>query len=82
MILETADPLPEGVRTVDHAQELFNSVWTVSLAPLRPWYLQISLWLGVAVSLLVALLAAALIVEGIAFAKRIKEDTWNLSFET
>lgn len=59
MILETADPLPEGVRTVDHAQELFNSVWTVSLAPLRPWYLQISLWLGVAVSLLVALLAAA-----------------------
>ena len=59
VILETADPLPEGVRTVDHAQELFNSVWTVSLAPLRPWYLQISLWLGVAVSLLVALLAAA-----------------------
>ena len=33
-------------------------------------------------SLAVALLAAALIVEGIAFAKRIKEDTWNLSFET
>ncbi len=31
-----------GVRTVDHAQELFNSVWTVSLAPLRPWYLQIT----------------------------------------
>ena len=27
-------------------------------------------------------LAAALIGEGIAFAKRIKEDTWNLSFET
>lgn len=33
-------------------------------------------------SLAVALLAAALIGEGIAFAKRIKEDTWNLSFET
>lgn len=33
-------------------------------------------------SLAIALLAAALIGEGIAFAKRIKEDTWNLSFET
>ena len=69
MILETADPLPEGVRTVDHAQELFNSVWTVSLAPLRPWYLQISLWLGVAVSLLVALLAAA----GVYYAGRLRQ---------
>ena len=29
VILETADPLPEGVRTVDHAQELFNSVWAI-----------------------------------------------------
>ena len=69
VILETADPLPEGVRTVDHAQELFNSVWTVSLAPLRPWYLQISLWLGVAVSLLVALLAAA----GVYYAGRLRQ---------
>ena len=69
VILETADPLPEGVRTVDHAQELFNSVWTVSLAPLRPWYLQISLWLGVAVSLLVALLAGA----GVYYAGRLRQ---------
>ena len=69
VILETADPLPEGVRTVDHAQELCNSVWTVSLAPLRPWYLQISLWLGVAVSLLVALLAAA----GVYYAGRLRQ---------
>ena len=69
VILETADPLPEGVRTVDHAQELFNSVWTVSLAPLRPWYLQISLWLGVAVSLLAALLAAA----GVYYAGRLRQ---------
>lgn len=69
VILETADPLPEGVRTVDHAQELFNSVWTVSLAPLRPWYLQVSLWLGVAVSLLVALLAAA----GVYYAGRLRQ---------
>lgn len=35
-------------------------------------------WWGLAV----ALLAAALIGEGLAFVKRIKEDTWNLSFET
>lgn len=58
-ILETATPLPEGRRTVDYEQQLFNSVWTVSLASLRPWYLRAEVWLGVTVSLLVALLAAA-----------------------
>ena len=69
VILETADPLPEGVRTVDHAQELFNSVWTVSLAPLQPWYLRAGLWLEAAVSLLIALLAAA----GIYYAGRLRQ---------
>lgn len=58
-ILETDTPLPEGRKTADHEQPLFNSVWTVSIAPLRPWYLRSEVWLGVMVSLLVALLAAA-----------------------
>lgn len=58
-ILETATPLPEGQSTVDYKQSLFNSVWTVSIAPLRPWYLRSEVWLGVMVSLLVASLAAA-----------------------
>ena len=58
-ILETATPLPEGQSTVDYEQSLFNSVWTVSIASLRPWYLRSEVWLGVMVSLLVASLAAA-----------------------
>ena len=69
VILETESPLPENARTVDHQQELFNSVWTVSLAPLRPWYFHAGLWLGVAVSLLVALLAAA----GVYYAGRLRQ---------
>ena len=69
VILETDIPMPEGATPVEQTQELFNSVWTVSLAPLRPWYLHVSLWLGVAVSLLVALLAAA----GIYYAGRLRQ---------
>ena len=69
VILETNPSLPEGVQTVDHAQELFNSVWNVSLAPLRPWYLHANIWLGVAVSLLVALLAAV----GVYYAARLRQ---------
>ena len=59
VILETDTPLPEGCTTVDYEQTLFNSVWTVSIASVRPWYRRSDLWLGAAVSLLVALLAAA-----------------------
>ena len=69
VILETEQPLPEGAETVDHQQALFNSVWTVSLAPLKPWYLHTGLWLGAAVSLLVALLAAA----GVYYAGRLRQ---------
>ena len=58
-ILETDAPLPEGRETVDYEQSMFNSVWTVSIAALRPWYLRSEVWLGVMVSLLVASLAAA-----------------------
>ena len=69
IIMETETPLPEGVRTVDHPQELFNSVWTISLAPLHPWYLQPNVWLGLAVSLLMALLAAV----GVYYAARLRQ---------
>ena len=69
VILESERPLPEGARTVDHQQALFNSVWTVSLAPLQPWYLRAGLWLEAAVSLLIALLAAA----GIYYAGRLRQ---------
>ena len=58
VILETSDPLPEAQKTLDYEQPLFNSVWTVSLAPLQPWYLHANLWLNVGVSLLIAILAA------------------------
>ena len=54
---------------MDHQQALFNSVWTVSLAPLQPWYLRTGLWLEAAVSLLVALLAAA----GVYYAGRLRQ---------
>ena len=69
VILETDTPLPEGCETVDYDQTLFNSVWTVSMASLRPWYRRSDLWLGVAVSLLVALLAAA----GVYYAERLRQ---------
>ena len=68
-VLETATPLPEGQKTVDYEQPLFNSVWTVSIASLRPWYLRAEVWLSVMVSLLVALLAAS----GIYYAERLRQ---------
>ena len=69
IILETDAPLPEGCKTVDYEQTLFNSVWTVSIASLRPWYLRSDFWLGIAVSLLVALLAAV----GVYYAERLRQ---------
>lgn len=67
--METDIPLPEGRQSVDYEQPLFNSVWTVSLASLRPWYLRTDLWLSVSVSVLVALLAAA----GVYTAERLRQ---------
>lgn len=69
VILETDVPVPQGARTVDHAQELFNSVWTVSLAPLQPWYVHLNVWLGGLISLFVALLAAV----GMYYAARLRQ---------
>lgn len=58
-MLETEIPLPANRKTVDCQQLLFNSVWNVSVAPLNPWYKDVGLWLCVAISLLVSILAAA-----------------------
>ena len=60
-ILESQTPIPEGRETVDYQQTLYNAVWTVSVASLRAWYARSSLWLCLAVSLLVSLLAAVMV---------------------
>ena len=69
VILETEIPIPEGCGTVDCEQPLFNSVWTVSICSLRPWYQRSDLWVSVAVSLLVSLLAAV----GVYYAERLRQ---------
>jgi two-component system LytT family sensor kinase len=56
-ILSTAEPLPAGRRTRDYPLTLFNSTWTVSIAPLRAWYARWEFWLLALGSLLVSLLA-------------------------
>lgn len=60
-ILESEIPIPEGRKTVDYQQALYNAVWTVSVAPLRAWYARPSLWLYLSVSLLVSLLMAVVV---------------------
>ena len=48
-----------GWESVTLRQELFNATWTITLSPLRPWYARPSLWLYLAIGLLLSLLAAA-----------------------
>jgi len=57
-ILSTATPLPAGRVTHDYPLSLFNSTWTVSIAPILAWYARPDLWLCLFASLLVSLLAA------------------------
>ena len=57
-ILTSDTPPRPGWQSVAYRQELFNAVWTVTLSPLRPWYARPSLWLYLAVGLLLSLLAA------------------------
>ena len=57
LMSETA-PRP-GREAVSLQQELFNADWTITLSPLRPWYARPSLWLYLAIGLLLSLLAAA-----------------------
>lgn len=57
-ILTTEIPLKQDWDTIDFQQELFNSVWTVSIAPLQRWYSQTSFWMYLAAGLLISFLAA------------------------
>lgn len=50
--------MPRGQATVDYPFNLFNSNWTVSIAPLTAWYARQTLWLEVCAALAAALLAA------------------------
>jgi len=54
-ILTGGGSLPASARS--YPLSLFNSTWTISLAPAVPWYGRLSLWLCAAGSLLVSLLA-------------------------
>jgi len=56
-ILSTAEPLPAGRASKDYPLTLFNSTWTVSIAPLRAWYARWEFWLLALGSLVVSLLA-------------------------
>ena len=58
-ILMSEIPLEADGTAVTYQQELFNAQWTISIAPLSPWYARASLWLYVAISVLLSLLAAA-----------------------
>ncbi|MEG2987936.1 MAG: histidine kinase [Oscillospiraceae bacterium] len=55
-VLCSDSPLPAGRKGYDYPLPLFNSDWTVSIAPLTPWYAQPSLWLMLLGSLLVSTL--------------------------
>ena len=57
ILMSESAPRP-GWQSVTFQQELFNAVWTVTLSPLRPWYARPSLWLYLAIGLLLSLLAA------------------------
>lgn len=60
-ILTTDAQLPEGKATVDYPLQLFNAVWTVSVAALCPWYARSALWLGVVAGILLSLASAAVV---------------------
>lgn len=68
-ILETEKPLPEGMKTVKYALQMFNADWTLELAPLTAWYQRPILWILVAASLL----GSALVTYGVAMDQEIRK---------
>lgn len=56
-ILESEKPVGNRTGVRSYPVSMFNTTWTISVAPLTPWYLRISLWLCVAGSVLVSMLA-------------------------
>lgn len=57
-ILETPRSVPASSAAQDYTISMFNTTWIISIAPLTPWYLRMSLWFCVAGSLIVSLLVA------------------------
>ncbi|MBQ8237180.1 MAG: histidine kinase [Oscillospiraceae bacterium] len=56
-ILETEKPIGNRTGIREYRTTMFNTTWTISVAPLIPWYLRPSLWLCIAGSVMVSLLA-------------------------
>lgn len=56
-ILETPRTVAQCAGSQDYSISMFNTTWNISIAPLVPWYLRLSMWLcifgSVSVSLLV-----------------------------
>ena len=59
-ILETATKPIQSLER-DYELDLFNSTWTISLAPPAPWYGRPSCWLCAGASLVLSLLAAVFV---------------------
>lgn len=55
-ILETEKVLGNRPGARHYTMSMFSTTWTISIAPLTPWYLRMSLWLCVAGSVLASLL--------------------------
>lgn len=56
-ILETEKGVGSRTGVRDYQISMFNTSWTISIAPLIPWYLRTSLWLCILGSVLVSMLA-------------------------
>ena len=57
-ILETEQPVTDGMKTVKYSLQMFNASWTLELASLTAWYQRPSLWIMVAASVLGSVLVA------------------------
>lgn len=57
-ILRTDASIRDHVPVYERQQRMFHSVWTVSIAPLHPWFERTELWLCVLGAILVSALAA------------------------
>lgn len=57
-VLETEVKLPQTNIISDYNLTMFNAEWTVSVAPVNPWYADMSLWLCLGLGFLVSFFVA------------------------
>ena len=57
-ILETEEPIKDGMATQQYALQFFNANWTIEIASLTAWYQRPIMWTMVLASVLVSLLLA------------------------